>query len=257
MQPLLSLALHLMQHKIFSHFFNTGMSCCRLCVFWVSKQMHLKGLSCAMSKTEIWEAVLELKQGRIFRVYSNESLSEAYKNSVFSIIFNWNWWQHSLVRMGNWCHITPGPKYPNYVKWTQKRRNTHLSSVVSRNFFFFFFFAIFKKEIVASVVHHQLKGFSSKWETLPLVSSGTGTRFPQAAALMSCSTWHPTLEWRVSWHRAPTLGFRLDGVSWCAIVCQRFQTGGTSLVTTAPVRSHTHLKNLMNSFSETVEVVVY
>lgn len=134
MQPLLSLALHLMQHKIFSHFFNTGMSCCRLCVFWVSKQMHLKGLSCAMSKTEIWEAVLELKQGRIFRVYSNESLSEAYKNSVFSIIFNWNWWQHSLVRMGNWCHITPGPKYANYVKWTQKRRNTHLSSVVSRIF---------------------------------------------------------------------------------------------------------------------------
>lgn len=32
-----------------------------------------------MSKIEIWEAVLELKQGRIFRDYSNENLSEAYK----------------------------------------------------------------------------------------------------------------------------------------------------------------------------------
>lgn len=30
-----------------------------------------------MSKTEIWEAVLELKRGRILRDYSNENLSEA------------------------------------------------------------------------------------------------------------------------------------------------------------------------------------
>lgn len=42
-----------------------------------------------MSKIEIWEAVLELKQGRILRDYSNENLSEAYKNSVLSIISNW------------------------------------------------------------------------------------------------------------------------------------------------------------------------
>lgn len=53
------------------------------------------------------------------------------------------------------------------------------------------------------------------------------------------------------------LKFRLDGIARRAVMCQCFQAGGTGLVTTASVRSHTHLKNLMNSFSETVEVVVY
>lgn len=40
-------------------------------------------------------------------------------------------------------------------------------------------------------------------------------------------------------------------------MCQGFQAWSTGLVTAASVRSHTHLKHLMDSFSETVEVVVY
>lgn len=40
-------------------------------------------------------------------------------------------------------------------------------------------------------------------------------------------------------------------------MCQGFQTWSTGLMTAASVRSHTHLKHLMDSFSETVEVVVY
>lgn len=113
------------------------------------------------------------------------------------------------------------------------------------NFFAFFFF----KETVASVAHHWLKVSASKWETLPLVSSGTGTRFStQAATPMSCSTWHLTLEWRISWHRAPITGIQARWLFVAQATKANAQAGGTGLVTTAPVRSHTHLKNLWIAF---------
>lgn len=97
------LALDLMQHKIFSFLQKQIQECPFLLqsdhVSWVSKQMRLEGLRCVRSKIEIWEAVLELKRGRIFRDYSNENLSEAYKNSV--LLFSTGiWWRHPLVRTG-------------------------------------------------------------------------------------------------------------------------------------------------------------
>lgn len=88
--------------------------------------MHRKGLKCAMSRIQIGEAVLELKRGRILRDYSNESLREAYKNSVFSIIFDWNRWQHSLVRMGT----PPGPKGPRTCRRAEPGES-HTESAVS------------------------------------------------------------------------------------------------------------------------------
>ena len=51
--------------------------------------MHLEGLRYARSKIEIWETVLEFKQGRIFRDYPNENLSEAYNIQFFLLFFNW------------------------------------------------------------------------------------------------------------------------------------------------------------------------
>lgn len=89
--------------------------------------MHRKGVKCAMSKIQIGAAVLELKRGRILRDYSNESLREAYKNPVFAITFDWNRWQHSLVRMGT----PPGPKVPVLAGGPSQEKATQ-SSAVSR-----------------------------------------------------------------------------------------------------------------------------
>lgn len=186
-------------------------------VFQVSKQMRLEGLRCARSKTEIWEAVLELKRGRIFRDYSNENLSEAYKNSVLSIIFNWYLMETSPGKDGLRAVISRS-KMSQLLKVGPPRGERH-TLLWSLEFFFAFFF--FFKEIVASVAHHWLKVFASKWETLPLVSRGTGTRFPQAATPMSCSTWHLTLEWRISWHRAPIAGVQ---ARWHFVACRCVST---------------------------------
>lgn len=50
---------------------------------------------------------------------------------------------------------------------------------------------------------------------------------------------------------------RLDGGARRAVVRQCFQAGGAGQVAAAPVRSHAHLEHLVDSFPETVEVVVY
>lgn len=129
------------QNFLISSETNTGMSffaVVRPCVFWVSKQMHLEGLRCARSKIEIWEAVLELKRGRIFRDYSNENLSEAYKNSVLSIIFNW-YLMATFPGKDRLRAVISRSKTSQLLKVGPPRGERH-TLLWSLEFFFFFFF---------------------------------------------------------------------------------------------------------------------
>ena len=147
-QPLLETCswLDAAQNFLISSETSTGMSffvVVRPCVFWVSKQMHLEGLKCARSKIEIWEAVLELKRGRVFRDYSNENLSEAYKNSVLSIIFNW-YLMATFPGKDRLRAVICRSKTSQLLKVGPPRGERH-TLLWSLEFFFAFFFFFLKK----------------------------------------------------------------------------------------------------------------
>lgn len=73
------------------------------CIFWGSKLMHFHGLRGPV-RSELWEAVLERKQSKVFRRYSSERLREADKLG-FPAVGGWNWQRHSLVKMDNQYHL--------------------------------------------------------------------------------------------------------------------------------------------------------
>lgn len=98
----------------------------------------------------------------------------------------------------------------------------------------------------ASAMHRGLQGLPPSEQLDPV---SLGARHPIPAA--------PRRRLLAPAHGGGGHSGRLDGGARRAVVRQRFQAGGAGQVAAAPVRSHAYLEHLVDSFPETVEVVVY